>query len=210
MGGALAAAAAKSIGGKQIFLSDFIEEKAQELAGKSFEELNDAERQQVVDETSVEQGVSSDYVLETSKTTITTVATKSYGIRAKKDGVPVVRNLVARQTPTPTVGSQIFFTEDADADYIELRVFSNNSTEADAPLEESAEIGTAKLELPPGLPARSKVRVDFELSQEGRLEMTAVGETTNTLVRATFQADVGMSEEEIAAAKERSRDLIVE
>ena len=187
-----------------------LEEKAQELVGKSFEELTDAERQTVVDETSVEQGVSSDYVLETSKTTITTVATKSYGIRAKKDGVPVVRNLIVRQTPTPTVASQIFFTEDADADYIELHVFANNSSDADAPLEDSVEIGVAKLELPPGLPARSKVRVDFQLSPEGRLEMTAVEEATNAQVVATFQAAVGMSEDEIAAAKERSRDLVVE
>jgi molecular chaperone DnaK (HSP70) len=172
--------------------------------------LDDDELRLVIDETSVEQGVSSDYVLETSKTTITTVATKSYGVRAKKDGVPVVRNLIVRQTPTPTVGSQIFFTEDADADYVELRVFSNNSSESDATLEESVEIGTAKLDLPTGLPARSKVRIDFNLSPEGRLEMTAVEEATNTQVNATFQADVGMSEEEIAAAKERSRDLIVE
>ncbi len=187
-----------------------LEEKAQELVGKSFEELTERERETVVDQTSAKQGVSSEYVLETSKTSITTVATKSYGVQAKKDGVRVVRNLIARQTPTPTVASQIFFTEDADAECIELRVFSNNSSDADAPLEESVEIGTATLELPPGLPARSKVRVNFELSPEGRLEMTAVEETTNAQIVATFQADVGMNEEEIAAAKERSRELVIE
>lgn len=187
-----------------------LEEKAQELVGKSFDELNESERQSVVDETSVEQGVSSDYVLETVKRSITTVATKSYGVRAKKNGVPVVRNLIARQTPTPTIGSSVFFTEDADAEYVELRVFSNNSSEDDAPLEESFELGTATLELPPGLPARSKVRVEFELSPEGRLEMTAVEETTNVRIVATFQADVGMSEEEFAAARERGRELTIE
>lgn len=187
-----------------------LEEKAQELAGKSFEELTERERETVVDQTSAEQGVSSEYVLETSKTSITTVATKSYGVQAKKDGVRVVRNLIERQTPTPTIASQIFFTEDADADCIELRVFANNLSAADAPLEESVEIGTATLDLPPGLPARSKVRVNFELSPEGRLEMTAVEETTNAQIVATFQADVGMNEEEIAAAKERSRELVVE
>ncbi len=187
-----------------------LEEKAQELVGKMFEDLTDEERRVVVDETSVEEGVSSDYLLETSKTTITTVATKSYGVRAKKNGVPIVRNLIVRQTSTPTLVSQIFFTEDADADYIELHVCANNSNDAEASLDESAEIGIAKLELPPGLPARSKVRVDFELSPEGRLEMTAVEETSNARVAATFEAAVGMSEDEIAAAKERSRDLVVE
>ena len=40
--------------------------------------------------------------------------------------------------------------------------------------------------------------------------MTAVEETTNAQIVATFQADVGMNEEEIAAAKERSRELVIE
>lgn len=41
MGGALAAAAAKSIGGKQVFLSDFIEEKAESLAEDIFANNSD-------------------------------------------------------------------------------------------------------------------------------------------------------------------------
>lgn len=41
MGGALASAAAKAIGGKQIFLSDFIEEKAESLAERLFANNSD-------------------------------------------------------------------------------------------------------------------------------------------------------------------------
>lgn len=40
--------------------------------------------------------------------------------------------------------------------------------------------------------------------------MTAVEETTNVRIVATFQADVGMSEEEFAAARERGRELTIE
>lgn len=41
MGGALAAAAAKSIGGKRVFLSDFVEEKAESLAEELFANNSD-------------------------------------------------------------------------------------------------------------------------------------------------------------------------
>ena len=188
-----------------------LDQAASELDdGLTFNDLDDEQRNQVLDQVSSDVGVESSYLLESAAISITTVATKSYGIRAKKDGVPIVHNLILRQTPTPTVGEQVFKTEDADAEYIELRVFSNNIDQPDAQLEESVEIGQTTLELPPGLPAQSPVRVSFKLSSEGKLDMEAVEETSGGVVRASFAADVGMSEQEIEEARERSRDLTIE
>ena len=178
--------------------------------GKTFDDLTESERERIVDKVSVDAGLSQDYLLESAEVSISTVATKSYGIRVKKNGTPLVYNLIERQTPTPVVGEQVFRTEDADAELIEIRVFSNNIAQIDASLDESVEIGVVELELPPGLPARTPVRVSFNLSSEGKLEIFAVEESTGRNVKATFAAEVGMNDKEIQEAKERSRDLTVE
>ncbi len=187
-------------------------EKAEEIAGKAFDELSTEEQNAVVDAVGADEGLTSDYLLESANVSITTVATKSYGIRAKKNGVPLVRHLILRQSPTPTSGTQVFFTEDADATEIEFRVFSDNSPEQDAELESAAEIGTAKLEIPLGLnlPARSPISVTFSLSSEGVLEMTAVEQKSNAKIEAKFQAEVGMSADELAQAQKRVSDVLVE
>ncbi len=185
-----------------------LEKKAQELAGKSFDELSDSERESVVDETSAEQGVSSDYLLETSKISITTVATKSYGIRVKKNGRPILHHLIVRQSSTPVVSALTCYTDEADAEAIDIRVFSSNLDAVDAELDEGEEVGVTTLELPPGLPEHTRVEVTFTLSEEGVLELTAVA--SGREAKATFKAEVGMSDEEIRAAKERSRDVVIE
>lgn len=189
-----------------------LDDAAEQVSGDnaSFAELSEEDQRSALDIVSAESGLEPDYLLEAASVAITTVATKSYGIRAKKGGVPIVRNLVLRQTPTPTVGEFVFHTETADASFIELRVFSNNIPEADAPLEDSEEIGVTSLEVPSELPAGAPIRVKFTISTEGALQMEATDLTTGANVQANFVADVGMSQEEINDAVERSHDLVVE
>ncbi len=185
-----------------------LDDKAKESGKESFEELSEEEKKDVAADVAAEQGVSDEYLLEAGNTNITTVATKSYGIRAVKGGTPVVHNMILRQTATPVVTTKIFGTQDAGAELIQLRVFSGNDSAEDVPLEQCEELGVADLNLPPGLPARTPVEVVFELSPEGALKIS--GTAAGSEVRAEFKAETGMSAEEVREAKERSKDLVVE
>src|SRR5262249_56582775 len=67
-----------------------------------------------------------------------------------------------------------------------------------------AEVGTASLELPPGLPARSPIRVTFAISRDGRLNVSAVDLTGGGSIAVDFQTEAVMGAEEVA---ERSTAL---
>ena len=173
-----------------------LDDKAKAAGKESFDALTDDEKKDVAADVAAEQGVADDYVLEASNTNITTVATKSYGVRVlNKEGTPIVHNMIVRQTPTPVVKTQSFPTKDAGAELIELRLFSSNSSVVDIPLEEAEEIGFAELNLPPGLPARTMVEVVFELSPEGALILK--GSAAGSEVRAEFKAETGMNADEV-------------
>ncbi|MBR5760192.1 MAG: hypothetical protein IKX88_16515, partial [Thermoguttaceae bacterium] len=187
-----------------------LDDKAKEAGKESFDDLSDAEKKDVAADVAAEQGVSDEYLLEAGNTSITTVATKSYGIRVlDRDGVtPIVHNMILRQTPTPVVETKTFPTRDAGAELIQLRVFSGNDSSVDVPIEQCEELGVAELNLPPGLPARTPVEVVFDLSPEGALKIS--GSAAGSEVHAEFKAETGMSADEVQEAKERSKDLVVE
>ncbi|MBP5622059.1 MAG: Hsp70 family protein, partial [Thermoguttaceae bacterium] len=186
-----------------------LDDKAKEAGKENFDDLSDSEKKDVAADVAAEQGVSDEYLLEAGATNITTVATKSYGIRAlDKTGTPVVHNMILRQTPTPVVVKQSFRAKDAAAPAVELRVFSSNETTVDVPLDQCEELGLAELNLPPGLPARTPVEVTFDLSPEGALKIS--GSAAGSEVHAEFKAETGMSADEVQEAKERSKDLVVE
>ena len=79
-------------------------------------------------------------------------------------------------------------------------------------VDEDFNLGTASLELPGNLPAGAPIQVTFTLNSEGILEVTGRDMTTNKEIHATMQATAGttMSEEDVAAAKAKSKSIAVE
>ena len=70
--------------------------------------------------------------------------------------------------------------------------------------ETSKEVGTATLNLPPGLPARSPIRVKFAITSDGRLNVTATDLTGGASIAVDFETEAVMNAEEVA---ERSTAL---
>lgn len=166
---------------------------------------SDEELRKIADET----GKTEEEILLAVKTNIKKVATKSYGIRSLKNGRPIVRNLITKQSPVPASGSQVFGTAGA-ADEIDLIVFANNETESDADVNSCEQIGEAVFTLPNGLPEKSPIEIIFQLSDEGALGMTAIDQTHGQTLKAEFKAEGVMSEEEFEAAKKRQREITVD
>ncbi|MGL6225186.1 MAG: Hsp70 family protein [Thermoguttaceae bacterium] len=177
---------------------------------KNFDEMTLEEQEKIIEVVAEETGKTEDEILLAVTTKLKKVATKSYGIRALKNGQPIVRNLIVKQTPVPTEGSQTFGTAGPNADEIDLIVFMNNESATDAPLEMSDELGQAVFKLDGNLPTKSPIEITFKLNEQGSLTLLGLDKTHGKKVTANFKAEGVMSEEEFEEALVKQRDLLVE
>ena len=77
--------------------------------------------------------------------------------------------------------------------------------ERDSPeLPDCQDVGTATLNLPAGLPARSPIRVKFAISKDGRLSVTATDLTGGGSIDVEFETEAVMNAEQV---EERSSAL---
>ena len=147
---------------------------------------------------------------------VTVATTKSYALKVLVDGRDEkCCNMIFKNVKME--GGQVsvtkrFGTVDANQDSAELAVYESDFVTEYYDVDEDYNIGTATLELPGNLPAGAPIQVTFTLNNEGILEVTGVDLTTNREVHATMQAVTGtmLSQEEVAAAKEKSKKLAVE
>ncbi|MGL6196671.1 MAG: Hsp70 family protein [Thermoguttaceae bacterium] len=177
---------------------------------KKFDDLTQAEQEKKIEEVAEATGKTEEEVLLAVTTKVKKVATKSYGIRALKDGQPIVRNLITKQTPVPTTGSQTFGTAGANADAIDLVVFMNNESEVNAPLDMSDELGQAEFPLDGNLPAKAPIEITFELDDQGKLTLIGLDKTHGKKIVANFKVEGIMSDAEFQEAVVKQRDLVVE
>ncbi len=99
------------------------------------------------------------------------VTRQNFGVLAlNQDHKKEVVNLILKNTTLPAQVTEIFGTELANQETVEIRIMENEVSDP----ERAIEIGKAILELPAGLPAQSPIDITFRLNEEGRLEMTAL------------------------------------
>jgi molecular chaperone DnaK (HSP70) len=98
--------------------------------------------------------------------------------------------------------SSDFGTDTANQMGVDIRVMAGER-DSPEPLD-CADVGTATLNLPPNLPARSPIRVKFAISRDGRLSVTATDLTGGGSIDVEFETEAVMNAEEVA---ERSSAL---
>ena len=178
--------------------------------GKDIERLSEKEKdvieQEAQKKVAEEGGYELAVVQTAAKTELKKVATKSYGIRALKNGQEVVRNLIVKQTPVPCEGSQTFGTAGPNADEIDLVVFTNDESEGDASSDMCLELGQAVFLLDGNLPAKAPIEITFQLDEEGSLTLVGLDKTHGKTITAQFKSDGVMSDEEIAV---KSKELAI-
>ena len=151
---------------------------------------------------------------------VTVATTKSYGLQVVVRGEngqqeEKCRNMIIKDEKMPdgTLSvTQQFGTVDANQETAELVVFESDFHDEYYEVDPDFILGNATLELPGNLPAGAPIQVTFTLNQEGILEVTGRDMTTNREIHATMQAAAGtiMSEEQVAAAKAKSKGIAVE
>ncbi|WP_165232923.1 Hsp70 family protein [Aquisphaera insulae] len=142
-------------------------------------------------------------VRELVATRIVNVLSKSLGVIARDDrSQDVVVYLLPRNSEVPLERMTDFGTDAANQAAVDIRVMSGerDSTEP----ADCQEVGTATLNLPEKLPARSPIRVKFAINQDGRLNVSAVDLTAGGSIDVEFQTEAVMNSEEV---EERSTAL---
>ena len=97
---------------------------------------------------------------------------------------------------------QDFGTDQPDQAGVDIRIMAG---ERDSPEPfDCKDVGTATLNLPGGLPARSPIRVKFAVSRDGRLSVTATDLTGGASIDVDFETEAVLNAAEV---EERSSAL---
>jgi len=142
-------------------------------------------------------------VRELVNTKIVNVLSKSLGVVARNEqNQDVVVYLLPRNGEVPMEYSSDFGTDTANQAGVDIRVMAGER-DSPEPLD-CKDVGTATLNLPPSLPARSPIRVKFAITRDGRLNVTATDLTGGGSIDVEFETEAVMSAEAVA---ERSSAL---
>ena len=147
-------------------------------------------------------------VRELVNTRIVNVLSKSLGVVAKDQAdKQVVVYLLPRNTEVPMERSTDFGTDAANQAGVDIHVMAG---ERDSPEPtDCQDVGTATLNLPGGLPARSPIRVKFAISRDGRLVVTATDLTGGGSIDVEFETEAVMNAEEVEERTSALRLLTV-
>jgi molecular chaperone DnaK (HSP70) len=147
-------------------------------------------------------------VRELVNTRIVNVLSKSLGVIAKDaKNHDVVVYLLPRNGEVPMEQTSDFGTDSANQAGVDIQVMAG---ERDSPEPSDCQgVGTATLNLPDGLPARSPIRVKFAISRDGRLSVTATDLTGGGSIDVEFETEAVMNSEEVEARSTALRLLTV-
>lgn len=142
-------------------------------------------------------------VRELVNTQIVNVLSKSLGVVARDESdKEVVVYLLPRNSEVPMEKSSDFGTDLPNQSGVDIRVMAGER-DSPEPLD-CKDVGTATLNLPPNLPARSPIRVKFGINRDGRLLVTATDLTGGATIDVEFETEAVMNAGEV---EERSSAL---
>ena len=143
---------------------------------------------------------------------VTNVSSHSFGIVAldPETKAEIIANLVLTNEPLPRTNTQRFRTAEANQESVELQIVETTTSEKRVDnLEEGNNLGSALLLLPEGLPAGAPIDVTCTLNEQGRLHVVGREPSSGREVEATIETRSGISQEELAEAKSRSRQVVI-
>ena len=147
---------------------------------------------------------------------VTNVSSKTFGIVVQTGHGEMVVNLIHRNQKVPAevtgrdaLKGRDFTTQDANQPDILLQLMENSSLDREEQVGKCTKIGEGVLELPPGLAASSPIHVTFKLTNQGRLEVTAVEPISKRVCEIKVTTEGVMSAEEVEVARKKTQGLAV-
>jgi len=138
------------------------------------------------------------------------VTSKSFGVVARDpNNEDRVFNLILRNTPVPVDVNRTFYTTEENQQSVLIRIMESETNEKIVFPAEAAQIGTATLSLPPGVPAEIPIQISFKLNEEGRLQITAVESAESRKVDVLIETTSVIEGEALEEAITRSQSIKV-
>jgi len=142
-------------------------------------------------------------VRELVNTQIVNVLSKNLGVVARDEsGREIVVTILPRNGEVPAESASDFGTDTPNQTGVDIKVMAGERDSTDP--TDCKDVGTATLNLPAGLPARSPIRVKFAISRDGRLSVTATDLTGGGSIDVEFETEAVMAAEDVV---ERSSAL---
>jgi molecular chaperone DnaK len=166
------------------------------------------------EQVAAERGISPLLIRSIRNIRVSNVTSRSFGVLAWErlaDGGERQRisNLIRVNATLPAEAEARFGTYEANQDTADCEYFENLSPADHEETENSARIGNAVLDLPPGLPAGAPIDIIFRLDEQGRLEARAREVSTNREITVEIETARAMSDAERNEAVARSSRLVV-
>lgn len=141
---------------------------------------------------------------------IVNVSSRSFGTEAfDEDDKLKLFNIILRNAELPAEGSSSFYPRYDNQKTVRFNVKESLSSDSIIDTELGKDIGTADLQLPPGVMRDCEIQVTFHLDANGLLHLHAKEMKGGREVDAEFQTTVAMSEEEKSDAIRRSTNSMV-
>ncbi len=177
--------------------------KAFEEAGTTMEKATEEEKEKVYAQLSGDIGIREEELKKTVETKVVNVISKSFGVAAFVNDEKKISNLVIKQTPIPTQGSEKYCTRRDDQINVVVDVYENDSTGECEELDKGRKKDGGVLNLPPGLKAGELIDVYFNIDDQGMLLITARHEPSNQNLKIEVRAETEeiMTEEEVEKSK---------
>lgn len=145
------------------------------------------------------------------------ITSKSFGIEVlidveengEKNQISKISNLVTKQDSVPVTVTKMFGTAFANMENVVLVVYETDITDNVYDIGMNEPLGTAVLELPPGLPGGAPIEVTIDLSTDGLLELHGREITSNNECKVTMQSDAILTESEIEAQTAGVQGLVL-
>ncbi len=139
------------------------------------------------------------------------VASKSFGVVVlKSKEEKMVFNLIRKNTPIPVNASRDFPTAQDNQPTVKIRIMENDINDKTAPLDNSVEVGTAVMSLPPKMPKNTKITVTFGLNVDGRLSIKAKDKETSKPIKVNFDTSSVIQDDAFKKAKDRATNTSVD
>ncbi|MEZ4989224.1 MAG: Hsp70 family protein [Saprospiraceae bacterium] len=209
-----AVAKGAAIYGWKTSISDELVKRIAENTGQAVEAINlekieEETLQEIEQEIADEVGLTLGAVKK-SRTQIQNVTSKSFGIIAlKENDEEVLSNLIMKNETVPMEITRRFGTHFANQEDVELKIMENEVNDQETAPENGIDIGSAILNIPPGLPAGSPIEITFKINEEGRLDVRAIELTDHRTVETTIETSSVISGQELEQAKARSKSIVV-
>jgi len=171
----------------------------------------ESQKQEVINQISKETGLQPLKIKATLETEVGNVTSRSFGVVIMDDHdktKEIMSTLIKRNDTVPANVTRTFGTVIPNQLGVLVKLVESLATDDVIPMDQTEELKTGELVLPPGMPALTPIEVSLGLTRDGRITVSAKELISGRQLTFEAEAAHGMSADGVAQAQAASRSLM--